>query len=140
MTFVLFSHSPPLNPISIDKFLVAAGNAEQFDHNATVDEALRKLGLPDLFTPMPGMEVALLAHQTIGVAWMLDRERGYAKGGKTANTISCFATRSLTHNHVQVFSQMIWVWARYATSCDNAATFARSDSFHYARFAQTVQL
>ncbi|KAA1473050.1 hypothetical protein DENSPDRAFT_219273 [Dentipellis sp. KUC8613] len=65
----------------IQTFLLAAGNAEQFDGNASVDQAIEKLGLPDLFTPLPGMQVALMPHQAIGVAWMLDRERGLHKGG-----------------------------------------------------------
>lgn len=60
---------------SIDKFLVEAGNAAFFDENASVHEALRKLGLKALFQPLPGMEVALMPHQAIGVAWMLEKER-----------------------------------------------------------------
>lgn len=61
--------------------MIAAGNAEQFDGNAKVDDALVKLGLPGLYQPLPGMEIALMPHQAIGVAWMLDRERGPHKGG-----------------------------------------------------------
>lgn len=52
--------------ISIDKFLIAAGNAEQFDGNATVDDALKKIGLEDQYQLLPGMTVALMAHQIIG--------------------------------------------------------------------------
>ena len=52
--------------ISIDKFLIAAGNAEQFDGNATVETALEKLGLNDQYQLLPGMSVALMAHQIIG--------------------------------------------------------------------------
>ena len=52
--------------LSINKFLMAAGNAEQFDGNATVETALEKLGLQDQYQLLPGMLVALMAHQTIG--------------------------------------------------------------------------
>ncbi|KAI0938712.1 hypothetical protein AcV5_000330 [Taiwanofungus camphoratus] len=65
----------------IDKFLLAAGNAEQFDGNARVDKALEKLGLDGLYRPLPGMEVALMPHQTIGVAWMLEKEKNHYRGG-----------------------------------------------------------
>jgi hypothetical protein len=51
---------------SIDKFLIAAGNAEQFDGNASVDKALEKLGLHSQYQLLPGMSVALMPHQTIG--------------------------------------------------------------------------
>lgn len=79
---------------SINKFLIAAGNSEQFDGNATVDTALQKLGLKDQYQLLPGMSVALMAHQIIGqlsfkassltlthseivgVAWMIDKEKG----------------------------------------------------------------
>lgn len=72
---------PTANPGDIDKFLIAAGNAEQFDGNASVDKALAKLGLKSLHNPLPGMSVSLLAHQVIGVAWALEREKCSDKGG-----------------------------------------------------------
>ncbi|TFK67589.1 hypothetical protein BDN72DRAFT_898843 [Pluteus cervinus] len=65
----------------IEKFLVEAGNAEQFDGNASVDKALEKLGLESQYDLIPGMEVALMPHQTIGVAWMLEKEQSPLKGG-----------------------------------------------------------
>ena len=70
---------------SIDKFLIAAGNTEQFDGNASVDKALRKLGLQTIYQPLAGMEVALMPHQALGVAWMLEKERGEMKGGCLAD-------------------------------------------------------
>lgn len=76
---------PNVDPASVDKFLLAAGNAEQFDGNASVDSALQKLGLPALYLPLPGMEVALMPHQVIGVAWMLEKEKGDEKGGCMAD-------------------------------------------------------
>ncbi|KAF7800359.1 hypothetical protein EIP86_011609 [Pleurotus ostreatoroseus] len=69
----------------IDKFLIAAGNTEQFDGNANVDKALQKLGLQTIYQPLAGMEVALMPHQAIGVAWMLEKERGAMKGGCLAD-------------------------------------------------------
>jgi len=66
---------------SIDKFLIAAGNAEQFDGNASVDKALKKLGLKSLYDVLPGMAVSLLPHQAIGVAWALEHEKSRDKGG-----------------------------------------------------------
>lgn len=44
-------------------------------------KALEKLKLPSLYSLLPGMAVSLLPHQTIGVAWALDREKGSDKGG-----------------------------------------------------------
>lgn len=70
-----------LNLRSVQQFLLAAGNAEQFDGNARVDKAVEKLGLKDQYHTLPGMTVALMPHQTIGVAWMLDKEKGHYKGG-----------------------------------------------------------
>ncbi|KIK40408.1 hypothetical protein CY34DRAFT_807271 [Suillus luteus UH-Slu-Lm8-n1] len=72
---------PRANPGDIDKFLIAAGNAEQFDGNASVDKALEKLGLKSLYDLLPGMAISLLAHQIIGVAWALEREKCSDKGG-----------------------------------------------------------
>ncbi|KAF8828141.1 hypothetical protein HHX47_DHR4000954 [Lentinula edodes] len=76
---------PIAKPNDIGKFLVEAGNSESFDHNATVEAALNKLGLPTLATPLPGMEVALMPHQVIGVAWMVEKENSNLKGGCLAD-------------------------------------------------------
>ncbi|KAG5653742.1 hypothetical protein H0H81_010999, partial [Sphagnurus paluster] len=72
---------PQAKADDIDKFLLEAGNAAQFDGNARVDQALDKLGLQSQYDLLPGMEVALMPHQTIGVAWMVEKERGFLKGG-----------------------------------------------------------
>lgn len=72
---------------------MAAGNAEAFDgmshiarsctgdsyesstvESATVKDALKALGLRDQQQILPGMEITLLPHQIIGVAWMYDHE------------------------------------------------------------------
>ena len=62
---------------SINKFLIEAGNAEQFDGNASVDKPLERLGLGPQCDLLPGTEVAPMPHQTIGAAWMLDNELSY---------------------------------------------------------------
>lgn len=59
---------------SIDKFIVVAGNAEEFDQNVDVNVCLEKLGLSALGDKLPHMECALMAHQVLGVAWMVDKE------------------------------------------------------------------
>ncbi|KAI0790352.1 SNF2 family N-terminal domain-containing protein [Abortiporus biennis] len=80
-----YYQGPVAKADDVDKFLLAAGNAEQFDGNASVDQALKKLGLKDLFHTLPGMEVALMPHQAIGVAWMLNKEKSTDKGGVMAD-------------------------------------------------------
>ena len=40
-----------------------------------VEDGVKKLGLPDINTRLPGMAIKLLPHQVLGVAWMLERER-----------------------------------------------------------------
>ncbi|KAJ2912392.1 hypothetical protein MD484_g8028, partial [Candolleomyces efflorescens] len=69
----------------INQFLVMAGNAEHFDSNASVAQALAKLGLKSQYELLPGMEIALMAHQAIGVAWMIGREASPIKGGCLAD-------------------------------------------------------
>lgn len=46
-----------------------------------MDQALVKLNLESQYDLIPGMEVALMPHQTIGVAWMADKEKSTFKGG-----------------------------------------------------------
>ncbi|KAI0798158.1 SNF2 family N-terminal domain-containing protein [Abortiporus biennis] len=50
-------------------------------HGFTVQKAMEKLGLRDKRDLIPGMEVRLLPHQTIGVAWMVDQERNSKNRG-----------------------------------------------------------
>jgi SNF2 family DNA or RNA helicase len=70
---------------SITTFLVEAGNAESFLGNESVDDALRELGLNTLFDKLPGIEIALMPHQVMGVAWMLRKEAGKLQGGCLAD-------------------------------------------------------
>ena len=55
-----------------DVLLELAGST--FDENATVEQALKKLSLPDSHTRLSGMSSVLLPHQILGVAWMRERE------------------------------------------------------------------
>ena len=89
---------PPLH--SIDEFLVAAGNAERFDGNASVDKALEKLRLRNLSEFLPGMSISLLPHQVIGVAWALEREKSNDKGG-------CLSDEMGLGKTVQIMSVMV---------------------------------
>lgn len=73
-----------------------AGNAEQFDGNASVDQALVKLGLRSQYDLLPGMEVALMPHQTIGVAWMLEKEQSTLKGGCLGDDMGLGKVRSVS--------------------------------------------
>ena len=70
---------------SWQKFLIQAGNAEVFDGNERVEDALKFLGLKNLNDVLPGMEVSLMAHQAMGVKWMLEKERSDYKGGCLAD-------------------------------------------------------
>ncbi|RDX49056.1 hypothetical protein OH76DRAFT_1483538 [Lentinus brumalis] len=55
-------------------------------HGLTIERAMEKLGLRDAKDLIPGMEVRLLPHQLIGVAWMVEQERKTQhKGGILAD-------------------------------------------------------
>ncbi|KAF9517774.1 hypothetical protein BS47DRAFT_1389493 [Hydnum rufescens UP504] len=58
----------------MDDFILAMAGST-FDHNAKIEDGLKKLELPDINTHLPGMAIKLLPHQVLGVAWMLDREK-----------------------------------------------------------------
>ncbi|CAA7263247.1 unnamed protein product [Cyclocybe aegerita] len=76
---------PQASHDDLEKFLVQAGNAEMFDGNESVDKATKLLGLKGLQDLIPGMEVTLMAHQAIGVAWMVQKEQSDLKGGCLAD-------------------------------------------------------
>ncbi|KAK0496238.1 hypothetical protein EDD18DRAFT_1388276 [Armillaria luteobubalina] len=78
----------------IEKFLIEAGNAEQFDGNASVNEGLQKLGLDSITSLLPGMEVPLMPHQVIGVAWMAEKEKSNLKGGLLGDDMGLGKNRS----------------------------------------------
>ena len=69
------------HPSSIKRYLEVAGNSDYFDGDAKVEASLKALGLPNLSTLLPGMEVALMPHQVIGVDWMLKQERCETRRG-----------------------------------------------------------
>jgi hypothetical protein len=50
-----------------------------------VDKALKFLGLKNLDDKLPGMEVSLMAHQALGVAWMVEKEKSVFLGGCLAD-------------------------------------------------------
>ncbi|KAJ3854506.1 SNF2 family DNA-dependent ATPase [Lentinula lateritia] len=70
-------------------------------HGITVKSAVEQSGLEDLNDILPGMNVRLLPHQVIGVAWMLDQERSKYKGGILADdmglgkTVQMIATMAM---------------------------------------------
>ena len=70
-----------------------AGNSEHFDGNTTVEKAFKQLGLKTQYDMLPGMEVALMPHQTIGVAWMVDKETKM-KGGALSDEMGLGKVRN----------------------------------------------
>ncbi|GLB44215.1 putative SNF2 family N-terminal domain [Lyophyllum shimeji] len=58
---------------------------DNLSHGITVKSAMKTLGLRDQKDLIPGMEVRLLSHQAIGVAWMLAKEASSDKGGIMAD-------------------------------------------------------
>ena len=50
-----------------------------------MDKALKFLGLKNLDDKLPGMEVSLMAHQVLGVAWMVEKEKSIFQGGCLAD-------------------------------------------------------
>ncbi|KAJ6631188.1 SNF2 family N-terminal domain-containing protein [Mycena sp. CBHHK59/15] len=79
-------HGPQAKADDIDKFLIEAGNAEQFDGNVSVDKAVEKLGLQTKYDLLPSLDIALMPHQLLGVAWMIENERKKSlKGGCVAD-------------------------------------------------------
>ncbi|KDR65835.1 hypothetical protein GALMADRAFT_131232 [Galerina marginata CBS 339.88] len=74
---------------------------ENTSNGLSVKEAMKSLGLKDKRDLLPGLEVRLLSHQAIGVAWMLEKERGRDKGGILADdmglgkTVQMIATMAI---------------------------------------------
>ncbi|KAJ7148966.1 SNF2 family N-terminal domain-containing protein [Mycena crocata] len=77
---------PQAKADDIDKFLIEAGNAELFDGNASIDQALEKLGLQSTHELLPSLDIPLMPHQLLGVAWMVESElKKSLKGGCLAD-------------------------------------------------------
>ena len=94
----------PFNPylltrsLSIKRYLEIAGNSDYFDGDAKVEASLKALGLPNLSTLLPGMEVALMPHQVIGVDWMLKQEACTTRrGGILADEMGLVSPPTLCH-------------------------------------------
>ncbi|KAG6836974.1 hypothetical protein H0H93_016927 [Arthromyces matolae] len=58
---------------------------DNLSHGLTVQKALESLGLKDGKDLLPGLEVRLLSHQAIGVAWMVAKEASSDRGGILAD-------------------------------------------------------
>jgi len=101
---------------SIEEFVKEAGNAETFDGNESVEKALSYLELSDLQDKIPGMEITLMAHQVMGVAWMLEKEKSNLKGG-------CLADEMGLGKVWSYFSslRLVWNWSRDTTDCSNVS-------------------
>ncbi|KAJ7721949.1 SNF2 superfamily protein [Mycena maculata] len=77
---------PQAKADDIDKFLIQAGNAEQFDGDASIEKAMKKLGLQSTHELLPSLGIPLMPHQLLGVAWMVEKENNKAlKGGCMAD-------------------------------------------------------
>ncbi|KAJ7148304.1 SNF2 family N-terminal domain-containing protein [Mycena filopes] len=71
---------------SIDKFLIEAGNSEFFDGNESIEKALERLGLQSAHELLPSLDIPLMPHQLLCVAWMVDNEQKKSvKGGCLAD-------------------------------------------------------
>lgn len=84
-----------------DEFYKKAIINLDFEHNATVAQARKDLGLPETGEAyLPGMTCQLMPHQLIGVSWMVEQERGSHHGGMLADemglgkTVEVIATMS----------------------------------------------
>ncbi|KAK4690370.1 hypothetical protein P7C70_g9602, partial [Phenoliferia sp. Uapishka_3] len=86
-------------------FLQGAAEGQDFEGNLTVDAAAGKLSLATHKSCIPGMQIPLMPHQIIGVAWMREQEDSKAYGGilademglgKTVQTIACMAHNEST--------------------------------------------
>ncbi|KAF8176997.1 SNF2 family DNA-dependent ATPase [Pholiota molesta] len=83
---------------------------ENTSSNLTVKEAMKKLGLSDARDLLPGLEVRLLNHQAIGVAWMLEKERSSDRGGILADDMGLGKT-------VQMIATMACNMPAYDDEC-----------------------
>uniref|UniRef100_A0A8H8CFK2 Uncharacterized protein n=1 Tax=Psilocybe cubensis TaxID=181762 RepID=A0A8H8CFK2_PSICU len=92
---------PLANANDIETFLVEAGNAESFDGNASVDKALKYLNLQNLQQKLHGLEISLMPHQVMGVAWMLEKERSSLKGGCLADEMGLGKTVQMIATLIQ---------------------------------------
>ncbi|KAA1114836.1 hypothetical protein PGT21_024810 [Puccinia graminis f. sp. tritici] len=75
-------YSPPVRLEDSHEFLTQAVQNMNFTHNATVAGARQELGLVEGEEPrLEGLQVLLMPHQLIGVAWMIKQEKSKNMGG-----------------------------------------------------------
>ena len=78
-----------LNRTNLNDVLIELAGSS-FDENATIEEALQKLNLPDTHTRLTAMSSVLLPHQILGVAWMREREvHTYVDSAIKSGTAPC---------------------------------------------------
>lgn len=91
--------APPTSE-EFDEFLKVAAEGKGFEGNDTVDAAVKSLGLKAQGDKIGGMLIPLMAHQLIGVSWMVAQENTKNYGGiladdmglgKTIQTIAVMA-------------------------------------------------
>ncbi|EGG04160.1 uncharacterized protein MELLADRAFT_117156 [Melampsora larici-populina 98AG31] len=81
--------NPELNAMTDaqrDEFYKKAIMNLDFEHNATVAQARKDLGMPETGEAyIAGMTCQLMPHQIIGVSWMVKEEKGSHRGGMLAD-------------------------------------------------------
>ncbi|KAJ7637082.1 SNF2 family N-terminal domain-containing protein [Roridomyces roridus] len=93
---------PQAKADDIDKFLMQAGNAEQFDGDESIEKALEKLGLQSPIDLLPSLGIPLMPHQLLGVAWMVEKEKAKAyKGGCLADEMGLGMIATMCKNPSQ---------------------------------------
>ncbi|KAH8914517.1 hypothetical protein BT69DRAFT_1357783 [Atractiella rhizophila] len=70
---------------AVQSLMKKAADGDFEGEGTTVAEAMKRLGLPDQNTILPGSEMNLLPHQILGVSWMVDQENSRNKGGILAD-------------------------------------------------------
>ncbi|KAF8667979.1 SNF2 family N-terminal domain [Rhizoctonia solani] len=79
----------PNRAVQLQKFFEDAMD----DHESAIPvrDATKALGLSNTTERLPGMQVPLMPHQLIGVAWMVKQELGQVAGGILAKTMQTIA-------------------------------------------------
>jgi hypothetical protein len=72
-----------------------------------VDKALKFLGLKNLDDKVPGMEVSLMAHQALGVAWMVEKEKSIFLGGCLADEMGLGKVSRLSSAYFPLYSFIV---------------------------------
>lgn len=102
---------------------------DMFDHTSTVEDAAQKIGLTREKPTPPSMVCRLMAHQLMGVAWMVEQENSDSYGGILGDemglgkTVQAIATMTLNEStdpkekttlvvavSTPPFQSLLWVW------------------------------